>query len=223
MLLTLVLKDLLIEFRARTAITFVISLSLMLSVVLALGVNSAFLGSHEINKLFPALIWIVFFLTSVIVLAKSFDSELENRAIDGLLLAGVSPSVFYLSKVIVNFIISFTGHAISFFALSLLLNINIAPIFFQILLVSVLVLLAFSALACITVYIAASSPAKALLLPLILIPLLFPCYFSALELSYMIFLTNRLDFSSYWLSLLIALDVIYIVLGLNFFHSLLKS
>lgn len=221
MLLTLVCKDLLLEIRTRAGIMFIISLSLVLSVVIAFGINSAFLEQSQVQKLFPSVIWIVFFLTSTIVLGKSYDSELENKAMDGLVLAGVSPSVLYLSKVVSNFIISMLGHAVSVVTLAVLLNISIYASILNIIILSVLVVLAFSALTCITVYISSTSRAKSLLLPLILIPLLFPSYFAALELSYDIFLTGRLDLSSVWVSLLLSLDVVYIVLGVNLFPHLI--
>lgn len=223
MLLTLVAKDLLLELRTKAGITFIISLSVVLSVVIAFGVNSAFLDTQHVQKIFPSLMWIVFFLTSTIVLGKSYDSELENKAIDGLILAGVSPSILYLSKVISNFFISFLGHMVSVVMLALLLDISIGSLIFKIIILSALVIFAFSALTCITVYISSSSKAKNLLLPLILLPLLFPCYFAAMELSYPIFLANTLDFESTWMSLLIGMNVVYIVLGINLFPSLLRS
>ncbi len=223
MLLTLVCKDLLLEIRTRAGIMFIISLSLVLSVVLAFGINSAFLDQSHIQKLFPSLIWIVFFLTSTIVLGKSYDSELENKAIDGLVLAGVSPSILYLSKVISNFVISMLGHLVSVVTLAILLNVSLQALWIKFIILSVLVVIAFSALTCITVYISSTSKAKSLLLPLILLPLLFPSYFAALELSYDIFLANKLDLSSTWISLLLALDLVYIILGVNLFPHLIGS
>jgi heme exporter protein B len=220
---TLTAKDLLLEIRTRAGITFIISLSLVLSVVLALGVNSAFLDSGHIQKLFPSLIWIVFFLTSTIVLGKSYDSELENKALDGFILAGIPAPSLYLSKVISNFFISILGHAVSVLTLALLLDISLYQYWWKLLILSVMVLIAFSALSCLTVYISSSSKAKSLMLPLILLPLLLPCYFTALELSYGIFLSGTLDFSSPWISLLISIDVVYIALGVNLFPYLVGA
>lgn len=220
MLLTLLMKDLKIELRVKTAITFIVSLSLILTVIIAVGVNSAFLGRYEVRKLFPTLIWIVFFLTSTIILSRSFDYEFENRAIDGLLLAGVSPSLFYLSKVLSNFLLTFIGHIVSLVSLSLLLNIEVLHLIPELALLSVMVLLPFSAISSIVIYISASSKLRSLLLPLLLLPMLFPCFFAAIELSHMVFFTAELDLSSFWVSLLAGLAVIYLAVGINVYPLL---
>jgi ABC-type transport system involved in cytochrome c biogenesis permease component len=56
---------------------------------------------------------------------------------------------------------------------------------------------------------------KGILLPVLLFPLSFPLFFAAIELSMGLVTGGGLPASSPWLSLLVGLDVLYFVLGLN--------
>ena len=58
---------------------------------------------------------------------------------------------------------------------------------------------------------------------LILIPLLSPLFFAAVELSTQVMTLHRIDLDSGWMSLLIGLDVLYVVLGLNLFQYVIRE
>ena len=219
----LVKKDLLIELRSRETLALILALSLLLAVITAFGVSSAFLPPNTVLKIFPLLIWLVFVFSSTVCIGKSFDYELEHMGVEGLILAGTPAAVIYLAKVSANFLAIISGHLFSLFLLSILLNVEILPLMPALLFISLLVACAYSALSTLLAAMAASSRLKNMLLPLILMPLLFPAFFAALETTADLFAQGFLDFNSFWLLLLFGLDLLYIMLGILLYGFVIQE
>ena len=223
MFLALLKKDLLHELRTLESLVAIISLSILISVVAAVGFSSASLSPGDVRKIFPVLLWIVFIFSSTISIARSFEGELEHRAIDRLLVIGVSPVQMYLAKLVSNLILVGIGQVVVILSMLVLFNISAANIFLELVIVSFLVVLGYTALACLALVISSSSRVKSLILPIILIPLLFPLFLAGVELTVVLFLDGIISWSSGWLSLLIALDVIYVALGINLFQYVIRE
>lgn len=216
-------KDLLSELRAKEVLVLLVSLALLFSVIVAVGVNSSSLNPETTQRIFPMLLWVVFVLGATISIGKSLDMELRHMAIEGLLLTGISPAFIFLAKLVSNTLLILVGHLVSFVALSILLNVDTIAVLPEFLILSTLVVIGYAALSTLLSGIAASSKLKGFLLPILLIPLLFPLFFSALELSFILFIEKHLLVNSIWLSLLIGLDVLYILLGLNLFQHVIRE
>lgn len=222
-LLSLVKKDLANEFRTFESLVTLIAISLLVTVVIAVSCNTAFISSKDLGNLFPSLIWVVFIFAASISLGRGFEPEMEHRGHERMLLFGVSPVSIYLSKVIYNFILVAIGHAISVASLSIFLNISVIDVVLPLAVISFLVMFGYVALACLFQPISSASKIKGVLLPIILIPLLFPLFFGGAELTTSLILEKSLDWSSVWVSLLIACDVVYIVLGLNLYEFVIRE
>ena len=222
-LFVLLKKDLILELRNRETLGLIVCLAILLSVVVSLGVSSSFLNEETVAKLYPALLWIIFVFAATISIGRSYEYEQQNRAIEGLILSGVEPWLIYLAKVLSNCCVVLLGHAVAIVVLSTLLNLSVWGISAQLMLVSVFVILGYTALATLLAGIASTAKLKDMLLPLILLPLLFPLFFAALEITAALFVENRIDFGSMWVSMLIGLDVLYLVLGINLYEFVIKE
>jgi heme exporter protein B len=222
-LLVLIRKDLLLEARGKETLIVMASLSILLCVIITSGVGSAFLKPSDIQKLYSPLLWIVFVVTATISLERSIDSELEDRAFEGVILTGVSLSLVYLSKVAAHSLTVFVVHLFSAVLLAVLLNVGITPIFPTLATLSLFVVLGYCALAVLMVAMTATARLRSSILPLVLIPLLFPLFFAATELTAGLVAQGALDLGSFWLSLLLALDVVYIVFGINLYRFALAE
>ena len=97
--LILVWKDVLIDLRRKDNL-----LSMLLFAILTLLVFQFALG--EDPKLFltafPGIIWIIFLMSGVLGLGKSFVQEMETGCMGGLLTAPVDRSVLFLGKMLAN-------------------------------------------------------------------------------------------------------------------------
>ncbi len=222
-LLALIRKDFLVELRSKETLVLMLTLSLLLGVVVAFGANSAFLNPAMMRKTFPVFLWLVFIFTATVSIGRSFDFEQEHMGLEGLLLAGTSPGLIYCSKVLTNFLVVLSGHLFSLAVLSVLLNVDILNVLPELVLLSVFVALAYSALSSVLAAMASSSLLKNMLLPLILLPLLFPIFFAALEITADLLVKGSIDMSSFWVSLLLVLNLLYMILGVNLYGSVIRE
>lgn len=217
-------KDLLVELRAKETLALIIMLPILLSIVCAFALNSAFLNQDIIAKLCPAIIWLVFVFCASIAMGKSFDLEIENSAFEGLILSGASSSLIFVSKVISNSLLILASHLIALVTLALFVGIHFSSfVNFDFALISILVVIAYACLSTLFGAVAVFSRLKNALLPLIMLPLIFPLFFSAIELSNQIMLESGLNLNCFAFSLLIALDLIYFILGLALFEYVIKE
>lgn len=216
-------KDFKLEIKRLDSFILHLTISILLLVISVVGINSAFISLDITRKLYPVFIWIIFIFTASITLGKSLEQELEENAFNSLLLFNVNPSLIYLSKVFVNFTLIYFVHIISSCLLLIFFNINLSNVFALYLLVSALVVFAYSSLSTLLSAISSFSKLKGLLLPIILLPLLFPVLFAALELSSEIVVNSEFDIANIWVSLLIILNVIYIALGINLYEFAIKD
>ena len=223
MLLTLIKKDLTHEARTLESLCSILLLSLLVSTILAFGSSSAMLGPPYYEKLFPSLLCVGFFLCATVGISRSFEHELEHRALDGLIVSGVKPELLYLSKIIVAVIFSLIAQLILLVSLSVLMNVSISALPLGSLWVLLLVSIGYSALICLTIVIATASRLKSVLLPLIALPLMFPLFFAATELFADIIAYRVVNYEAPMLSLLVGIDVVYIVLGFNLYPYLVRE
>lgn len=223
MLLALLKKDIIHEVRTFESLASIILLSLLIATIMALGASSAMLTPQNYEKLFPSLISVGFFLCATIGISRSFEHELEFKALDGLIVAGIKPELLYLSKFLVGIVFSLIAQCVLLISLSVLLNISISELPYSAFLVLFLVASGYSALISLTIVIASLSRLKSVLLPLIALPLMFPLFFAANELFFDIMAYRYLNFEAPMLSLLVGIDVVYIVLGFNLYPFLIKE
>lgn len=216
-------KEMLLELRGKETIVVMYSLAFLFSVIVSSGVQQSFLAEAEVVKLYPTLLWSSLLFSATIALGRSYDNELENRALEGLILAGAGFWELYAAKAISATVMVFLGHSGAALALALLLDVPVFPIAGELLGLSLLVVFAYSSIATLTSAMSSTSRLKGLLLPLILLPLLFPLLFAAIELTHSLLEGSTLSLESGWFSLIMGLDVVYFVLGLNLYEFVIKE
>lgn len=221
--LALLLKDLRSEVRAKETLVLQLTLSLLLSALVSFGLQGAFLTPRELTSIAPVMLWLVFFFSATLSLSRSFEYEFKLGALNGVFLTGAPPGTIYLAKLCSNCVLTALGQLLTVLCLSVLLNLQTLNILPALLMLSVGVVLGYSALSTLLALLAMRSKLRGMLLPIILFPLLFPLLFAALELTHALFITGSIDLASPWVSLLAALDLIYVVLGLNLFGHLFQE
>src|SRR3977135_1672907 len=92
-------KDLLIEFRSRTAIPSAAGFVVLVLVVFNFGRDPTAISNVDLA---PSILWVTFTFAAILALNRAFQLELENQALDGLLLAPIERSSIYLGKVIAH-------------------------------------------------------------------------------------------------------------------------
>jgi heme exporter protein B len=198
-------KELLLQWRTRAQAlaVFVFGATALLLFSFAVGPNAAALRQHA-----AGFLWLGLLLSSTLTLSESFHAEMENRALEGLLLLPVSPRALYYGKALAN--------AVQL----LLLGIALVPVMVvlydagttripTILLIILLGSAGISAPG--TLYSAMTSQARAkqTLLPLLLFPLIVPVLLASVKATSLAILGDPMEQGRSWLALLVAFNAIY--------------
>lgn len=204
-LLAALAKDALLQWRGRAqaAAIFVFGSSALLLFSFAIG------PSAEALRIYAAgFFWLALLLSSTLTLAESFQSEMEERALEGLLLLPVSPRALFYAKAVAN-------------ALQLVwLGIGLVPVMVVLYdattlrlpeLLGVIVLGAAGLSAPGTLYAAMTAQARArqTLLPLLLFPLVVPVLLAAVKATSLLIQGDPMGQLSSWVQLLASFNLIY--------------
>lgn len=219
----LLVKEIRLEWRGRELVTLLLCNALCTAILLAAGVSSAMLDAPTTAKIFPMLLWVVFILASVSSLTRSYEHELEGRGFEGLLLAGVTPVQLYLSKVIVNTALFALNFVILLGILAVALSYAVGAVAGSVVLVGLGASLALSALTVVLGAVAASSKLRGVMVPLLAVPLVFPLFFSGIEMTTELILRGKLDDASPWPGILIITNALYLGLGINLYGSAVRE
>src|SRR5256885_15245600 len=92
-------KDLLVEFRSRTAILSVAVFVVLVLVVFNFGRDPTAVATVDLA---PSILWVTFTFAAMLALNRAFQLELENQALDGLLVAPISRTSLYWAKLVAN-------------------------------------------------------------------------------------------------------------------------
>lgn len=198
-------KELLLQWRSRAQFlaVFVFGATALLLFSFGVGPNA------EVLRQFSAgFLWLGLLLSSTLTLAESFHAEMENRALEGLLLLPSDPRALYYGKAVANWLqLTLLGTAL----------IPVMVVLYDAGTSRVLMLIAIVALGSAglsapgTLYAAMTAQvrAKQTLLPLLLFPLIVPALLSSVKATSLVILGDPMNALPSWLALLGAFDAIY--------------
>src|ERR1051325_1062005 len=195
---TVARKDLVLEFRTRTALLSAVVFTALVLTVFNFGRDPTAVATIDLA---PSILWVTFTFAAMLALNRAFQLELENGALEGLLVSPLSRHSLYLGKLLAN--LGFLG-AVEAGGLPLIGVIALATVGF----VSVGTL--FSAMVVRTRFAELMLPV--LLLPFLLLPLTY-----AVQATARLLAGRPLSEVSGWLKLLAAYDLVFVAVALLLF------
>ena len=205
MLLAALRKDLLLQWRGRVQIVaiFAFGAAALLLFSFAIGPDSLALRQHA-----GGFLWLALLLASTLSLAESFEREMEEGALEGLLLLPAGARWLYYGKAIANW------------AQLAMLGIALVPVMVVLYdagtlhlgsLLGVILLGTAGLSAPGTLYAGMTAQARGrqTLLPLLFFPLVVPVLLAAVKATSLLILGDPMGQLRPWATLLIAFDVIY--------------
>jgi heme exporter protein B len=204
--LALLHKDLLVGWRGRVRLVglFTYSLALLLLFSFAVGPDTAALRDHA-----SAYLWLAVLSASTLLLAQSFQQEVEAGAIEGLLLLPVEPAALYYAKAVANLLLllflAFATLPLAALLFSLL-PAGSLPVMFL-----VVALGAAGIVAPGTLYAALTArlSSQQVVLPVLLFPLVVPPILAAVKATDLVLEGDAMGELPAWLGLLLVFDAIY--------------
>jgi len=97
----IVLKDMVVEFRAKQVLPTMIVLGMLIVLILRL-VSEASSGRGEAPIMAAAALWIAFLFSGLLAQERSFGVEQQSGCMDGLRLAPLDAGTIYLAKLVAN-------------------------------------------------------------------------------------------------------------------------
>lgn len=198
-------KELLLQWRSRSQFmaVFVFGATALLLFSFAIGPNAAALRTFS-----AGFLWLGLLLSSTLTLAESFHAEMENRALEGLLLLPSSPRALYYGKAVANWI-QLTLLGIALVPVMVVLYDAGTTELLTLLVAIVLGTAGLSAPGTLYAAMTAQIRAKQTLLPLLLFPLIVPALLASVKATSLAVLGDPMGDLRRWLTLLAAFDLIY--------------
>jgi heme exporter protein B len=205
MLIAALRKELLLQWRSRGQImaVFVFGAASLLLFSFAIGPSAEALRTYS-----AGFLWLGLLLASTLTLSESFHAEMENRALEGLLLLPSNPIALYYGKAIANWIqLAVLGVAL----VPVMVVLYDAGTTELLKLLGIILLGTAGLSAPGTLYgaMTAQVRAKQTLLPLLLFPLIVPALLASVKATSLAILGDPMNQSKAWIALLCAFDLIY--------------
>jgi heme exporter protein B len=202
-------KDLRLEWRRRARLFSV----LLFGLVVLLMFSFAIRETDTLGKASGGLLVLALLLSSTLALNESFRSELEDRALEGLLLLPIGATALFYGKALANTILLFLLGPLLLPIALVLYDVELAPARVPALL-GVLLLAAAGLAAPGTLYagMTARMTSQDVLQPILLFPLVTPLLLGSVKSLTLLIAGDPMSELSSWVTVLVAFDVIYWVL-----------
>jgi heme exporter protein B len=213
-------KDLAIELRSKSAFNSVVSLGITILVLLGLALGP---DAQTLREAAVAAVWLATLFSGVLAFNRSFQIELDSRALEPLLLYPGARWTLLAGKLIANLIFTTAMVAIIVVVGVVLFGVVIPASWPSLLLVLALGVVGLVVLGTFYASMTSRSRAREVLLPLLLFPMLVPVLLAATTASSALMGADVMHEAGAWIRLLLAYDIIFLVATLLAFEHVIEA
>ena len=201
-------KDVVGDWRRRATLSSMLFFAVSVLVVFQVAFDP---DRKEATRLLPGLLWVTVLFTSLMGLGRVFQSEEEDGAFEGLLLASVPRGAVFLGKWLGNLLLTLLVEALLLPVTLVLFNVDVWGQLPGILGVLMLGTLGLTGLGVLLAAMTQSARSRETLLALLLLPLTAPLLISGVQAMAAI-IDPGAD-AVPWLRLLVIFDVVYLAIA----------
>ena len=209
-------KDLLLEFRSRTAFVSATVFTALVLTVFEFGRDPTAVATVDLA---PSILWVTFTFAGMLALNRAFQLELENQALDALLVAPISRTSLYWAKLLANCIFVGVVEAIGLPLFVLFFDVPVGGILLPLIGVIALATVGFIAVGTLFSAMVSRTRFAELMLPVLLLPFLVPPLIGAVQVTAQLLAGRPLSEGEGWLRLLAAYDVAFLTLATLLFPT----
>jgi len=217
--LAILWKDLVSEWRSRDRVIAMLLFSTLVAVVFFFALPG--LRPEELRALTPGLLWTAYLFASLLGLNRSFALELENDALAGLALAPGNRGWIFLGKATANWVLISIVQILTAGVFALFYRVDLSPALPGLAAVVGLGTVGICAAGTLLAAMAVRTGFREVLLPILLLPALFPILAGAVEGSLAALAGNPVPFNA--LQLLIVIDGVYLIVAFLGFDYVLDE
>jgi heme exporter protein B len=218
-MLAVLWKDLLVEWRSRDRLTAMGVFALAVVVILQFAAPAG--SSPEERAHLPGLLWVAWVFAALLGLNRAFAVELENDALAGLALAPADRGWIYLGKALASFALLVVVQLFSGVAFALFFDVPLGRIAAPLAAVAALGALGLASVGTLFSAVAARTTYREVMLPLLLLPLLVPIVLGAVRATEALLDGRALPFEP--IQLLIVTDAVFVILSFLCFEYVLDE
>jgi heme exporter protein B len=212
-------KDLLGEWRSRDRVIAMAIFSILMALVFWFALPDQ--RRDEWGRLLPGLLWTAYVFASLLGLNRAFALELENDALAGLALAPGNRGFVFLGKAGASFVLISVVEALTAAVFGLLFDVDLVPVAPRLAAVVALGTIGIASVGTLLAVMAVRTRFREVLLPILLLPALFPVLAGAVSGTMAALAGEPLPFEA--VQLLVVVDGIYLVVGFLAFDSILDE
>jgi len=203
-------KDLRIEYRSRQAFLT----TLFFAVLILIIFNFAFdPGSAATREASPGILWVALLFPGMIQLNRSFQSEMEEGTLQGIVLSPMDRGAFFLGKFLANVVFLVAIDTLILGAFIIFFNFAIESAFFWVFVTMIAGVIGFSAVGTVFAAMVSNLRIREVLLPILLLPIVVPIILAAVNATREVLIHQDFSTLGSWLQLLVAFDVIFVAAG----------
>lgn len=199
-------KDLLIEFRTRSAFLAATVFALLSVVIFRFTWDPTAVPAIDLA---PGVLWVIFTFAGLLGLNRSFGIELADRALDALLAAPLARESVFAGKAFANLVFVLTVQALTLPAIALFFNLPGGSMWLWVMAVAVLAAIGLSAIGTLFASIASNTRMAELLLPMLALPFFIPVVIPAAQATSILLAGRPVEETIGWLRILMAFDLVF--------------
>ncbi len=178
-LLAILWKDLVCEWRSRDRLVAMLLFSALVVVTFHFALPEG--TGREIRANAPGLLWVTYVFAALIGLNRAFALEIENDALAGLAMAPVDRGWIFAGKAAASFVLIGTVQALTAVIFAVVFNLELAASWAGLAGIAALGALGISSVGTLFGAMAARTRFREVLLPILLLPALFPVLAGAVQ------------------------------------------
>ena len=173
-------------------------------------------------EIVSGVLWVTFLLSGILSLSKSFQLEKDNSCMDAMLLTPVSRGAIFLGKMAGNVVFILIIQLLIIPVFSILFFQTILDYFAELVLLSFIAAVGFSALGTLLAGLTTDLRFKEILLPILLFPLLIPLLLACVRITRGILIGQGLVGVMDWFRLMIGFDLIFLIISYLIFEFVME-
>lgn len=212
-------KDVLAERRARANIISVLAFAVLVLLLFGFALGP---DAEALRAAASGILWVTVLFSAVLAFNRSYQLELEDQALDPLLLYPGDRRSIFLGKLAANIAFVLAVEAVVLPLAAVLYQIPVTDAFPELLLVMLLGTFGIATLG--TFYAAMSSRVRArdVMLPLLLFPMLVPLLVASVQATHALLEGDLMGDSASWIRLLAVFDLVFFTAAFLAFEAVIE-
>ena len=211
-------KDMRLEWRSKDAFNAMLFFALLVAVIFSFSFDP---NAEEARRIVGGLAWIAFLFASTVALNQSWARELRGQVLDAFRVSPAPANSLFIGKSTGNFIFVLAIEAILAPVFVVFYDLRSVGPIWQLALVFVLGTWALVVNGTFFAALSARTRNRELMLPLLLFPISIPALLGMVNATTIV-LTGE-DSPRFWISLLAVYDIVFTMVGLLLFDTVLNA